>query len=308
MQQTIQHQVRYITIDSEYAGQRLDNYLIRMLKKVPREYIYRIIRKGEVRVNKKRQKADYRLQQNDMIRIPPLFSQNAPSSTGITKNLKDFLCTQILFENENFIVLNKPSGISVHGGSLHSFGIIEILRAARPELKFLELIHRLDKGTSGCLLIAKKKSALNFFQDLLRNQKIKKTYFALVEGHWPLHITEINAPLLKKDRDSEEQFVRIHPRGKTSITKIKIVTRYKNATLLAVSPLTGRTHQIRVHLMSKGHPIYGDEKYNPNAAKEKIRLFLHAQQLKFKSSTDEFVYEAPLPDDLKQFLVTLERK
>jgi len=302
--------VKFLTISADEATQRLDNFLINQLKGAPKSLIYRVIRKGEVRINKKRAKPDYKLQENDVVRIPPVKVEqgNPLPATGLKKVQAIGDC--ILYEDEQFIVLNKPSGMAVHGGSGVNFGVIEALRALRPEARFLELVHRLDRDTSGCLLIAKKRSCLRKLHELLRDKKMQKYYHTFVKGYWPKRRTQVKAALLKQHLASGERMVRINQEGKASETRFKILQHYQQGTLLEAFPVTGRTHQIRVHCQGSGHPIagdpkYGDREFNQQTASAGLqRLFLHAARLQFPhpATGKPFSIEAPLDRDLKQFV------
>ncbi|MDX2164598.1 MAG: RluA family pseudouridine synthase, partial [Gammaproteobacteria bacterium] len=240
-------QVHFIKVDPQFEGQRLDNFLHTRYKELPKSRLYRIIRKGEVRVNKKRVDPDYRIQPNDLIRMPPLKDavrvKNLPSK--ISHEMSDLLNSRILYEDKQLLVLNKPSGLAVHGGSGVKAGVIELLRMMRPHDKYLELAHRIDRETSGCLLIAKKPSILKIIHELFREAKAKKKYVLLVKGQWPLKLTKINEPL----------------EGKISITTFKVIKKFEKTTLLEAFPETGRMHQIRLHAMHAGHPLVGDDKY-----------------------------------------------
>lgn len=309
--------VQLITIDEDHMEQRIDNFLITKLKGVPKSMIYRILRKGEVRVNKKRIKPEYKLQIQDVVRIPPVrVSQNdekkAPSAKlSRVSQLKD----RIIYEDNYLIVLNKPAGIAVHGGSGVDYGVIEALRALYPDQKFLELVHRLDKDTSGVLLIAKKRSALRHMHDQLRFKKMQKDYHALVRGEWQSHDKVIKAPLLKLTLKSGERIVRVNKEGKVSETRYKILQKYAGSTLVQASPVTGRTHQIRVHCQYTGHPIACDEKYSEQKFDNEMRelglnrLFLHAAQLRFihPNTEDEMVVKAPLDEILVNTLRKLTK-
>ena len=307
------NQVSYIEIGPEQSGQRLDNFLIKTLKGVPKSRIYRLLRKGEVRVNKGRVKADSRLQQGDIVRLPPIRVAERGSTAVVGAQLKRYISENILFEDEGLFILNKPSGLAVHGGSGLSLGVIEALRAEYPQYKYLELVHRLDRDTSGCLLLAKKRSALIELQNSLRFNRIDKRYIALAKGRWPKGKSSINAPLLKNTLESGERIVRVDAGGKASVTHFKIRQQFPAATLLDIKLETGRTHQIRVHCQFAGQPLAGDTKYGDeqfNSSMKQIglkRLFLHAASLRFKHplSGDWVEVEAPLPDDLNKVLSNL---
>ncbi|MBE7216628.1 23S rRNA pseudouridine(955/2504/2580) synthase RluC [Shewanella benthica] len=304
--------VQLVTIDEDHLGQRIDNYLMTKLKGVPKSMIYRIVRKGEVRVNKKRIKPEYKLQDGDIVRIPPVRVSDKSDRPGPSAKLTKVsqLEDRIVFEDKSIIVLNKPSGIAVHGGSGVDFGVIEAMRALRPTQKFLELVHRLDKDTSGVLLIAKKRSALRHLHDQLRFKKMQKDYQALVKGTWQARDKVIKAPLLKLTLKSGERIVRVNQEGKECETRFKILQRYQGATLVQASPVTGRTHQIRVHCQYAGHPIACDDKYSEQRFDDTMRvhglnrLFLHAAQLRFTHPATEetMIVQAPLDPVLTQTL------
>jgi 23S rRNA pseudouridine955/2504/2580 synthase len=309
--------VQLIEIEPDFIGQRIDNFLLARLKGVPKSVIYRVLRKGEVRVNKKRIKPEYKLQQDDVVRIPPLTvaAEGEPVSVKLSmvKNLEQ----HILFEDNDLIVLNKPSGMAVHGGSGLQFGVIEALRALRPLAKHLELVHRLDRDTSGCLLIAKKRSVLTHLHEQLRNKTVEKKYWALVAGDWDNKVRKVTEPLKKNTLQSGERVVRVDEReGKPSETRFRILQRYQQGTLVEAFPVTGRTHQIRVHTACTGHPIACDDKYVDNAFTAQMqqvglnRLFLHAKILSFIHPMTETTMriEAPLDPSLEQALAKLTRK
>ncbi|MCU5775416.1 23S rRNA pseudouridine(955/2504/2580) synthase RluC [Erwiniaceae bacterium BAC15a-03b] len=309
--------VKIITISADEAGQRIDNFLRTHLKGVPKSMIYRIVRKGEVRVNKKRIKPEYKLAESDEVRIPPVRVAERDEDAVSPKLAKvASLADAILYEDEHILVMNKPSGTAVHGGSGLSFGVIEGLRALRPEARFLELVHRLDRDTSGILLVAKKRSALRSLHEQLREKGMQKDYLALVRGQWPSHLKVVQAPLLKNILQSGERVVRVSSEGKASETRFKVEERYEMATLVKASPVTGRTHQIRVHTLHGGHPIafddrYGDRDFDRQLAGSGLnRLFLHAAALRFTHpNTGEVMrVEAPLDDGLKRCLAFLRNK
>ena len=311
----IHQQVQLLTIEAEHEGQRIDNFLKTQLKGVPKSLIYRILRKGEVRVNKKRIKPEYKLCPGDEVRVPPVRVAEKNELPSANLGSIQRLESQILFEDEAMIVLNKPSGMAVHGGSGLSFGVIEGLRALRPEARFLELVHRLDRDTSGVLLVAKKRSALRSLHEQLRVKTMRKQYLALVRGQWQSHVKVVNAPLRKNDLQSGERVVRVNSDGKPSETRFRIARQFAEATLVECSPITGRTHQIRVHSQHAGHPIACDDKYGEAAFDEKMRaqglkrLFLHAWKLSFTHPADgrEMQVEAPLAPELDNFLNKLAR-
>ncbi len=284
--------VSFVEVTDAHAGQRIDNFLLRHLKGVPKSKIYRIVRKGEVRVNKGRVKAEYKLCEGDVIRVPPVRVAEEKARQGVSESLHQLLTSSILFEDDRLMVINKPSGLAVHGGSGINQGLIEALRVMRPELRFLELVHRLDRDTSGCIMIAKKRSMLRYLHEQLRTGKVDKRYLALVAGRWPNRRKVVTAPLLKNTLRSGERMVNVSPEGKKSTTEFAIVERYPQATLVEAKPITGRTHQIRVHALHVGCPLLGDDKYGDQTACQHFkkkglkRLFLHAASL-----------QVPMPDD-----------
>jgi len=326
-------QVSMVTVDADWAGQRLDNFLLRLLKGVPKTHVYRIIRSGEVRINKARVSADTRLQAGDQLRLPPVRTSaraelkareisrhGAMSSTGLVAPARQF---PLLYEDEQLLAVNKPAGVAVHGGSGVAFGVIEQLRMARPAEKFLELVHRLDRETSGVLLVAKKRMALKNLQEQFRERDTDKVYLALVQGHWPDRLKVLDQYLLKVTREDGERRVSIvskdHPQAMRALSLVKVQQRLNLAevgelSLLQVTIRTGRTHQIRVHLAGAGHPIVGDDKYGDfelNRRLQKMpgqamlsRMFLHAWQLQFNHPVDRkrIALQAALPAELKQFI------
>lgn len=306
--------VQFLTISDDEAGQRIDNYLLSKLKGVPKSLIYRIVRKGEVRINKGRVKPEYKLQVGDVLRIPPVrISEKEQPQISNKLNKVNQLENQIIFEDDYLLAINKPSGIAVHGGSGLSFGVIEALRALRPEARFLELVHRLDRDTSGILLIAKKRSVLRHLHEQLRIKTIQKDYLALVRGQWQSHCKVVQAPLLKNELSSGERIVRVSEQGKPSETRFSIEERYIAATLIKASPITGRTHQIRVHTQYAGHPIALDDKYGDAEFDRQMRelgldrLFLHAFSLCFEhpKTGETLRLNAPLDGKMKNILQKL---
>ena len=316
MQDTKFQSVQTVEIEPDFEGQRIDNYLKTLLKGVPKSMVYRILRKGEVRVNKKRVKPEYKLQPFDVVRIPPIrvAEPNAAPSTKLDKVAT--LEQHILFEDELIILVNKPSGMAVHGGSGLSFGVIEALRALRPQQRFLELVHRLDRDTSGCLLIAKKRSALKHLHEQLREKTVDKRYQALVPGNWPENRFKVRAPLKKNILKSGERLVSVSPDGKDSETRYRILESFNDATLVEASPITGRTHQIRVHCLHAGHPIACDDKYGDKEFEQRMhklgldRLFLHAYRLSFThpKSGERLTFSAPLDNELTKSLERLRNE
>ncbi|MDK9763743.1 23S rRNA pseudouridine(955/2504/2580) synthase RluC [Vibrio sp. D420a] len=310
----IRTKVQFVDIDEDMAGQRIDNFLRNQLKNIPKSMIYRIVRKGEVRVNKKRIKAEYKLKAGDLVRIPPVtveekVEENVPS-TKLNKVSELEHC--IIYEDDHMLVLNKPSGTAVHGGSGLKFGAIEALRALRPEARFLELVHRIDRDTSGILLVAKKRSALRHLQAQFREKTVQKYYYALVMGEWKNSCKVVNAPLLKNEVNS---IVRVNPNGKASETRFKVLEKFKDATLIQASPITGRTHQIRVHTQYTGHPIawddrYGDRRFDAYTGKVGLdRLFLHAANIKFThpGSEEKMDISAPMEAKLEKAIAGLRK-
>ncbi|WP_293730813.1 23S rRNA pseudouridine(955/2504/2580) synthase RluC [uncultured Actinobacillus sp.] len=306
--------VKTLEISEDEAGQRIDNYLLAKLKGVPKSLIYRIVRKGEVRVNKGRIKPEYKLQCGDVVRIPPVrVSEKTQSPVSSKLNKVARLEQQIIFEDDCLLVINKPSGIAVHGGSGLSFGVIEGLRALRPEARFLELVHRLDRDTSGILLVAKKRSALRHLHEQLRVKTVQKDYLALVRGQWQSHVKVVQAPLLKNELASGERIVKVSQEGKPSETRFSIEERYPTATLVKASPVTGRTHQIRVHTLHAGHPIALDDKYGDKEFDAQMRalglnrLFLHAASIRFEhpKTGETLRLNAPLDEQMKGILKKL---
>lgn len=311
---TSQPTVQIITITADTAGQRIDNFLKNILKGVPKSMIYRILRKGEVRVNKKRIKPEYKLEDGDIIRIPPVrVAEREEAAVSAKLDKVAVLESCILYEDDYILVLNKPSGTAVHGGSGLSFGVIEGLRALRPDAKFLELVHRLDRETSGILLVAKKRSALRSLHEQLRLKTMQKDYLALVRGQWQSHCKVVQAPLLKNVLQSGERIVRVDSEGKPSETRFKVEERFEHSTLIKASPVTGRTHQIRVHTLHAGHPIafddrYGDRDFDAHLAGTGLnRLFLHAAALRFEhpSTGETLQVTAPMDKVLSRCLNVL---
>ncbi|WP_417879147.1 23S rRNA pseudouridine(955/2504/2580) synthase RluC [Vibrio sp.] len=311
----IKTEVKFVDIDADMAGQRIDNFLHNQLKQIPKSMVYRILRKGEVRVNKKRVKAEYKIQSGDIVRIPPVRisaeEDAVPVSTKLDKVSELENC--IIFEDDSILILNKPSGTAVHGGSGLKFGAIEALRALRPQARFLELVHRIDRDTSGILLVAKKRSALRHLQAQFREKTVQKYYFALVMGEWKSSCKVVKAPLLKNEVNS---IVRVNPNGKPSETRYKILEKFNQATLVQASPITGRTHQIRVHCQYVGHPIawddrYGDRRFDAYTGQVGLnRLFLHAANIQFTHpATDEAMdISAPMEVKLEKALAGLRAK
>lgn len=302
--------VRHERIDEAAAGQRIDNYLLRVAKGVPKSHIYRILRGGEVRVNGKRVQQTYRLQVGDEVRIPPLRvaepTQRAPAPVG--KPLP------VVYEDDALLVVNKPAGKAVHGGSGVSYGVIEQLRVQRPELRMLELAHRLDRETSGLLIVAKKRSALTALHDMMREGRMEKRYLTLVPGRWTNPMQHVKQPLFKYLTADGERRVRVSAEGKPAHSIVRLVRRWSAYSLLEVELKTGRTHQIRVHLAHLGFPLCGDDKYGDFALNKRLegeglkRMFLHAAELVFAHplSGERIALSAPLPDELSAFIARLD--
>jgi 23S rRNA pseudouridine955/2504/2580 synthase len=304
---------RFATVHEDDSGQRLDNFLLREVKGVPRTRLYRALRKGEVRVNKGRVKADYRLVAGDIVRIPPLRQgQGAPPSAAPSGLISE-LAGRVIHEDDKLLVLDKPSGLAVHGGSGLNYGLIESLRQARPEQRYLELVHRLDRDTSGLILIAKRSPALKELHRLLREKHIDKRYLALVAGQWPRRTGVVDAPLEKNVVLSGERMVKVSAEGKRAITEFSVLERFPEATLLEARPITGRTHQIRVHAQHAGCPLLGDSKYNNDqslALSKKLRLkrlFLHASSLQFRLDGNAYKFTAELDSNLEKVLEKLRK-
>ena len=306
-------QVQFITISDEEAGQRIDNFLLRICKGVPKSHIYRVLRSGEVRVNKGRIDQTYRLEQGDLVRIPPVRIAEKPAQSAPGAEFK------ILLEDNHLLVIDKPAGVAVHGGSGVSYGVIEQLRASRPDAKFLELVHRLDRDTSGILLLAKKRSALTNLHEQIRDGLLDKRYLVLVQGAWKNPRQHIKLPLFKYNAPDGERRVRVQADGMASHTVFNLLKKYGTFALLEAELKTGRTHQIRVHLASSGFAIAGDDKYGDfalNRALQKAdgmrvalkRMFLHAHQITFThpETGKPVTLNAPLPLECERFVKSLE--
>lgn len=308
----VQSQVQLVTISDEEAGQRIDNYLLRICKGVPKSHIYRVLRSGEVRVNKGRIDQTYRLKEGDIVRIPPI--RVAEKSSHVVPGAE----FSILFEDAHLLIINKPAGVAVHGGSGVSYGVIEQLRAARPEAKFLELVHRLDRETSGILLLAKKRSALTNLHEQIREGLLDKRYLVLVHGDWQNPRQHIKLPLFKYTTPEGERRVRVQSDGLASHTVFNLLRKFNDFALLEAELKTGRTHQIRVHLSSSGFAIAGDDKYGDFALNRLLqkadgtrgalkRMFLHAYQITFThpETGKPVTLQAPLAPECERFLKTL---
>ena len=302
--------VQMISISDAQDGQRVDNFLCSIIKGVPKSHIYKIVRSGEVRVNKGRVKASTRIKTGDIVRIPPLHKKNNDSDRQVPDQAKDRLRKSVLFEDDALIVVNKASGMAVHGGSGISLGLIEVARQIWPKESKLELVHRLDRETSGCLILARTRSALLNMQKQLQGHQITKEYTALCIGKWPSHIRTVDAPLKRNQLKSGERIVNVSEQGKPAETHFRVVQRFNNYSLLRVGLISGRTHQIRVHTQLTGHPLAADIKYGNSQANAELkalglnRLFLHSSLLKFKHpiSKELIEIEAPLPEELQKLL------
>ncbi len=299
--------VRKVHIDAGRAGQRIDNFLRTELPGVPKGRIYRLLRRGEVRVNSGRVKAEYKLKEGDEVRVPP--ARIRTGGPAPSDRLAADMLDHVLYEDKRLLVINKPTGVAVHGGSGISHGVIELLRHARPDLKDLALVHRIDRETSGCLVMAKRRSALRELHERFREGQVEKNYLALVVGDWQFGDQLIDAPLFVHHRKQGERHVVVSGNGKPAQTRVSLSRTFGVYSLLQCAPVTGRTHQIRVHLAHAGHPIAGDERYGDEGANRVAkkfglaRLFLHAQSIAFAdNSGNELHFTAPLADDLERFL------
>jgi 23S rRNA pseudouridine955/2504/2580 synthase len=305
--------VQLVQISEDAAGQRLDNFLLARLKGVPKSHVYRLLRKGEVRVNKGRAKPDYRLEAGDIVRLPPVRRPEPGVAPPRGRAAGVRLESRILYEDDRLIVLDKPSGLAVHGGSGLSHGVIEAMRAARPEAPYLELVHRLDRETSGCLLLAKRRSMLRTLHQLLREGRLEKRYLALVRGRWELGQVRLDDRLRKSVRGGE-RIVTVDDSGKTAASIFRPVEIGSAASLLEVRIMTGRTHQIRVQAAEAGHPLAGDERYGDREYNRKMkalgleRLFLHAASVGWEDpvSGEWRLFSTPLPEDLREVLSQLD--
>lgn len=306
--------VRFIEVGEEDEGQRVDNFLMRHYRNVPKTLIYRIIRKGEVRVNKGRVKQNTRIKAGDLVRVPPIKTPDKVEVVLPTKQIQR-IEQSILFEDADLMVINKPSGIAVHGGSGIHWGLIELVRSMRPLAKRIELVHRLDRDTSGCIILAKKASVLKALHEQMRENKFDKRYLALLVSEWPKGVEKVDLPLIKNTLKSGERLVKVSADGKPSVSYFRILQRFERATLVTVKLVTGRTHQIRVHALSQNCPLVGDDKYGDkemNKEYKKLgmkRLALHAQFIGFKHpNTEKWVeIEAPLDGEFTEIIETLKR-
>lgn len=308
--------VRKVVITADTAGQRVDNFLQRELKGVPKSRVYRLLRKGEVRVNGRRIDAAYRLGEGDEVRVPPVRTSEPAEPVRPPDRLLQELQQRIIYEDDRLLVLDKPPGLAVHGGSGLQFGLIEALRALRPKAPFLELVHRLDRETSGCLVVAKKRSALREMHELLRTGRVEKRYLTLLLGRLPRGVVPVEAPLDSGHKQGGERVVRVASSGKAARTVFRTVARYGGYTLAEADIATGRTHQIRVHAAHLGYPVLGDARYGDKDANQALRkvglrrLFLHAQSLEFDwgDGRPPLSVSTPLSEDLRRVLAVLEEK
>jgi 23S rRNA pseudouridine955/2504/2580 synthase len=302
--------VEYLQVDSDRAGQRIDNFLVSKLKGLPKSLVYRLLRTGQVRVNRGRVRPDYRVQAGDTVRIPPVQTRPRREPAGPrVQRLGAELLASVLYEDRDIVVLNKPSGLAVHAGSGLGFGLIELLRG-QPRYATVELVHRLDRETSGCLMLARNRETLRRLQHLLQTHAVEKTYLALLCGHLPPKPVIVDSALSKNRLRGGERIVALDEAGKSARTSVQGLERYRDASLASVQIETGRTHQIRVHCASIGHPLAGDDKYGDREFNRRMRLpglrrlFLHAAELRFTLDTTH-VIEAPLPQDLRAVLTAL---
>lgn len=313
----MENKVSFITVPEDYTDQRIDNFLFARFRKVPKSHIYRVIRKGEVRVNKKRMKADARIYPGDVIRIPPLHMQDVEQKSIELKpsqSWQKILLNSVIYEDADILAINKPSGLPVHGDN-GSYGVIETLKMLYPQYPHLELAHRLDKETSGCLLLAKKRGMLKRLHEAFREGQVRKTYYALTLGSWKKSELHVDLPLTRREKATPECCVVVDKfHGKPSVTRFEVADQFKDATGVLAYPETGRTHQIRVHAQYKGHPLAGDNRYGNSefSAQMKLlglnRLFLHALKLNIRLTNHQPIrIQAPLPQELTNVLENLTR-
>lgn len=308
--------VRFLEVTSEEVGQRLDNFLLKHLRKVPKMLVYRIIRKGEVRVNKGRAQPSQRLVLGDLVRVPPVAMAESGEVVMPPKTQQDKIEGLILYEDDDLLVINKPSGMAVHGGSGVSWGLVELVRNLREDARRVELVHRLDRDTSGAIILAKKMSALRSMHEQIRQDQVEKRYVTLLAGQWPKAKQKVDLPLLKNTLRSGERMVEVSPDGKSCLSYFFLQQQFKDAALMEVKLVTGRTHQIRVHARAQGCPVIGDEKYGFDEVNKLFkawgmaRLALHAKRLVFKQpSTHQIVeIEAPLFGDFTRTIKRLEQE
>lgn len=306
--------VQFITISHDEEGQRIDNFLLGKFKGMPRSHVYRLLRKGEVRVNKKRISAFYKLIEGDVVRLPPVHLEEKAKQVPPSKTTEALLAGRILYEDENLLIINKPCGMSVHVGSTVRVGVVEALRHMYPKLPQLELAHRLDSETSGCLILAKKKRILRELHELLREGKITKIYWALTKGRWKDSELRVDLPLHKDYQDGGKHVVEVQKDGKSALTVFHSIKKFKNSSLMEVKLHTGRTHQIRVHAQYQGHPLAGDDRYGDpefNKLARQLglkRMFLHARSIDFilPSLNQRITVVAPLDPELEAGIKAFE--
>ncbi|MBU0455816.1 MAG: RluA family pseudouridine synthase [Gammaproteobacteria bacterium] len=314
MQPLKERHVQIEQVPEGFTGQRLDNYLIKILKGVPKGLIYRLIRKGAIKVNGKRSKVHDRVSAGDQLSIPPLRQTLPKEAISVTPQMRQALTSAIVYEDENLLVMNKPAGMAVHAGSGVSVGLIDLLRAMRPSDPFLELVHRLDRETSGCLLIAKKRSVLNELHEAFRQGAVTKEYIALTKGRWPKTVNRVDVSLEKNKTVAKERVTAVEAQGKSALSEFHVLKDFGFASLMKVKLFTGRTHQIRVHAQYAEHPIAGDEKYGDKDFNKTMRqkgckrLFLHAQYvtLRLEGYEHSLKFNAPLDPVLENFLDLLK--
>ena len=304
--------VQHIEVDSDIVNQRIDNFLISKFSGLPKSLIYRWIRKGDLRVNKKRVKQTSRVNAGDMVRVPPFMLEEREGIVRSPKEHLDFLGSRVLYENDDYMIVDKPSGMAVHGGSGVNSGLVERLRQIRPKARRLDLVHRLDKETSGCIILAKKHSSLVYFFDIFKERKVDKIYNAIVHGHWDKTVKTISLPLLRTLTKNGERIVRVdHKEGKKAVTHIRSIEHLASGfSLLEIKLETGRTHQIRVHCQSAGHPIVADKKYGSKdkdvllTKKGTDKLLLHAGKLEFYDAKNDKTVSvvSELDSRMKKFL------
>jgi 23S rRNA pseudouridine955/2504/2580 synthase len=301
--------VQWLTVDERGEGQRLDNFVLRHMPAVPKTRLYRAMRKGEIRVNKRRAKPEQRLALGDEVRLPPLATPAPGPKAVAPPGWQERIADAVVYEDEQLLAINKPSGLAVHGGSGLDFGLIETLRTMRPKDRYLELVHRLDRETSGLILVARRPAALREMHRLLRDRGVvEKRYVALVSGRWPRALRSVEAPLQKRERSSGERIVHVAQGGKTSLTEFRILEQFSRCTLVEAMPITGRTHQIRVHAQHARHPILGDDKYYDATSRDLAvalgakRLFLHARALRFRLGDRDYDLQAALGPELETVL------
>ena len=307
--QEIHHAVQLVEIGARNAEQRLDNFLLTKLKSIPKSRVYKLLRSGQVRVNKGRKKADYRLKLGDIVRIPPVRMAEVDESKA-PQHMVDRVSQSVIFEDNDLLVLNKPAGIAVHSGSNLRFGVIEMLRQARPDAEMLELVHRLDRETSGCLVIAKSRDALNQLHQHFRDEdgQMQKIYRAIVAGRWQGDEKNIDLPLLKNTIRGGERMVEVNPDGKQARSLFIPLEYHDSLSLMEVKIYTGRTHQIRVHAQSTEHPVAGDKKYGDSIFNTRLkdkgfkRMYLHAYQISFTLGNQNYNITAPLDEDWQVLL------